>query len=449
MKNVYVAIYINNRNTYLAISDDENNHKIIDMSYGYGKTYSKSMVVFSDDEFSFLENALSSDIFDDTSVFESILELINDDVEINGVVVDKVELLSKFLGELLKLVNEQSNGATIKSICIAYEQINSKNVDKVFIDAFNSLGIVSKKVVFVTPKEALYFEALKQNENEVNVAFFDNKKTSIFNLSKNIDGSYKETEKSFDSFNVDMFCETFISKLTEVYKESKGLTSVSEEERVNIAKLFYENMEMIVSKYLAKEDCKIFYNFTFPPLAYEITYDFVHNFLKESLLNIKIEENSFVYIEEIDTKILNTVSNTFSPINILLGVLYKAKNINSVIEIKDIKDLKYDYGFMLNRGGKDVFFPIVRKDDSYLTKIKEQYFYLTNNAESLTLYKHDDEYIPIYNLDLKDLNTLTEYVKIKLVARLTEKNSLVLELTNLGFLNTCTNDKVLFEINEV
>ncbi len=448
MENIYVAIYINNRNTYLAISDEKDSHKIIDMSYGYGKTYSKSVVVFSDGEFSFLENAMSSDIFDDTVVYESILEIMQgDEVEIDGTKFEKKDILAEFLKDLLKYVHEQGQDKKIKKICVCYEQ-GYRNIDNIFIDAFSKVDIGKDKVTFVTPKEALYFEALKSVDNDVNICFIDNEKTTTLNLTKNLDGSYKETEKTIDSFSINMFCNHFIETMTEFYKNSKG-SNISEEERLNIKKLFYENIELIVSKYLLKEDCKIYYNFAFPPIALDVTYEFSNKLLVDTMLKVEIVKNSFVYVEEVSSKIVNVIREDFNNISMLNGILYKAKNVKSSIDIKDIKDIKYDYGFMINKGGKDVFLPIVKKDDSYLTKIKDQYFYLKKSDESLVLYRYDGEYIPVYDLDLKDLNSLSEYVKIKMGVKLTQNNSLVIEFTNEGFLDKVQREKVFFEINEV
>ncbi len=434
MKEISVLFYINEKNTHLAISDN-NEIKVIDMSLGYGNAYMTSTVLYSIAEYKyvFFDNVNDYDIDDDVILYDSILNLFQKS--------DIDTILVSFCEQMLNFVNDFDSDATIKVIRVCYEN-NASFKNQLFITAFDTLGYKKDKIKFISQRDALY--NCVNNDDEVNILFLDYSKITLKKLVKNIDDSYKEEIQNFDC-SLKELEEVFINKFLE-YVDMDDIENV-----INIKKVINENFNLIVDKYMKNEDFTTYLNFCFPPVSVNLTVSEMETIFDAVLSKINLETtNVYVYSE---FNLLSILKRKYLKdcelikIDILEGI-----NSSIKIKIDNAQSKKCDIGFFINNNSASEFIPIITTEDTLNTRFKEQYFYyLKKYGDELTLYKKIDEnaFDEIQSISLEKLNIQNDIsmLKSKVTA---EKDKFMIELSNHGFLNkNMMLGKILVSIEEV
>lgn len=464
LNDIYIGIVINRKNTHLAICTDKNDYNVVDFSGGYGKKYFSSVVHYnySEREFLFGNNAVLNDIYEDTYTFSSILEILYSDNTVLEIENEKIEvsyILSLFLGEIFNHINDINPNYNALKIFLCYEHINNYDKNNLFLEAFNLININSNKIYFLLEKDAIYSEVIKDNKGTLEnatILFLDSYKSEVFLLENLCDNKYKENVLTINDFSLSLFEKNIFSMLADIYSEKISGKNISESDSWKISKMVYQNFDLLVSKYLNKQNSKVYFNFCYPPFEAKITYELMDKYLKDDIDNIKrkvltISENGqkplYIFYEKgFDVLINEIFKNTqFFHRDILKSVTTNFLDDEYNFEITSLNANKQDIGFFIKIDDDEKFYPIIKKGD-VKTKIYDTIYlyYLPKFGENIDIVRNlDGIYESVITINLDSLN-ISDITMIKLDVKFIDDNNVSFIVSNFS-----DNLEFIFNINEV
>ncbi len=430
---ICLAIYINKKNIHVAIHNENEALKIIDLSYGYGKAYASSAVVFNEGEFLFLNDVVDADIYEDTLYFDSILELLENNVVIDG--IESKDVLKLLIENILKYVYEINEDFNITNVVVSYENIEAYS-DR-FIEAFEKLNIID--VRFIEPNEALIYDVINAS-NSADILFLEFEKTYRINIVEKEQNRFIINEKLEKSFFVKHFIDYLYDKCVVFYKNSKEIDIVEFEDEYMIKQLVFDNIDSIINKYMEKTESKIVFNFCFPTLVLEISTFDLDEYFESTIKKIEGNKELFIYCEDIDDRFLFSLLGSEKTVNIFNGMF---ESLHKNISFVKADEVISEYGFFVRGKSEEKFVSIIKDKNS----IEEKNFLFDRKTEqSIKLYKKIEDRIEfVLDLDLNDLEIDTDFAKLVVKGNYRE-SKINIEITNKGFLNKCNNNKIYFEI---
>lgn len=441
---ICVALYINSRNIHIAIKTSAGLCNVVDMSNGYGKTYMPSFVHYNyiDDDIMFFSDALDNELYEDTYVFSSIVDIINyssDIFEINGNLLFKNEILEQFFDNIMKYIYDINPEYIVKKIIICCDIIDDKKI----------LSYKDIDICYINKKNALYNQIDIINNDNIDIIHFDNDKTYKYSLKKK-GKQYSEKIYVYNDISSDELIDYIENIFIKFYCESNLIKEIDFQDLMNIKKMVNENIDLIFSKYSKKESVKIYFNFSFPLLEFNLTFDTLYEYFSSFYNKIDCT-NIYVYSENLPMEFIKNIVTdvNITEIEILLGLF--GTNDIEIID-KDYKNS--EYGFFT----KGELFISIFSDDDLLNKsnISDKYFYYSKNNTNLILFKNiEDRYTEIHKIDISDLHISTDYTLIKVSV---EQNFIGVEeskqivkiiIEDLGFVNKRNNLSKIYNIIEI
>lgn len=461
--NVFVAMHIGTYDTKIGFATSLDDKKIIDMSYGYGKSFMTSSVIFDDSEqkFLFFDEAFNFDLDDESIVFNSIIDIINykeEHIKILEKKFSKDEILTCFLKRCLEYLEEVLHDYSINRICFSYDKVNGENLDYLFVKALEALNINAEKICFIDKKEALYLSLNNIEDKEFQIFFLDNTEASYINLYKEDTNIFREVASKINNLETNFLHLEISNLINNEYMKALNLTNLSLLDKFNLDKIIKSNIDLIFSKYLNNEEIKLFINNSFPPVELKLKLKDI-DMIMNSLCAKKIESKlikAYIYTENIDYRIYREkliIAEEIIEINLIYALLEKAIK-NNAIKIIETRDIENEYGFLINYKNEDFFYPIITKKNYNILDGYNYYFYLNKKIDSnISIYKKNEEKYSVFTaINLESLNINTEFTRIKVTTLFTKNKSIDLIIENKGFINSKEDDvlgQVCFNINEV
>lgn len=440
---ICLSIFINRKNTHIQLSEDFINFKTIDASLGYGKKYFPSIVHFnySNEEFLFGENAINNDVYEDTYVFNSIIDILSTDddiIEIGDFSVKKIQILTLFLDEIIEIITNINPNFIIKVISLSYEKFLDKNIDDLFLSAFKKY---TSEVLFFEIDEAIYNHAVLKNDiqlKKTNIMYLFNDKIVASSINEISDNYYEDI-----SFSNDIFIEQkIIDLIYSLYMEKFSLDKIEDSEKWEIYKMYFHNCENIINKFFQNKSSKIYFNFCYPPFEETITTDMLKSCIETELDSIKkfvskiYTRESSIYLYSENNYLDIIISNLFDEFefiknNITDSISFCSMNKNYITLKKD-DDIKHDIGFFINKNGNKSFFTLIKKGNKNSSTYDTIYFYyIKKHGNKIDIVKKNEEgYIKLSSIFLDEMFTLKELNMISLKVELCENNMLNIKIKN-------------------
>lgn len=440
---IYLSIFINRKNTHIQISEDLINYETIDASLGYGKKYYPSISHFSlsNKEFLFGESAINNDVYEDTYVFSSIIDIVSIDddiIEIGDFYIDKKNVLSLFLDDIINIVTNINPNFIIKNISISYEKVFGKNIDSLFISALEKY---TSKISFFEIEQSIYNHAILKDGNmskNTNLIYIFNDKITATSVNELSDNYYEDTSLSKNI----LIEQNLIDMFHTIYTKKNHIDKIDDNAKWEIYKIYFQNVENILNKFFQNKTSKLYFNFCYPPFEQTITIDMIKDYIGDELDSIKefvakfiAEEKSInLYTENNYLDIIMT--HLFSEINFIKNnvadaISYCCVNENYIV-LKNDDDVKNDIGLFINKNGERSFLKLIKKGDKISTIYDTIYlYYIKKHGDKIDIVKKcDDEYINLTSFYLKETFVLKDLNMISINVDLSTDGVLNITIKN-------------------
>ncbi len=398
-ESLIVGLEINKKYCNIGYYGSDGEIITIDTSGGYGKGAFPSVVLYNkvSDEWIFGESAVNSDIYEDTTIFNSILDIasVKDNyINIDGKTIATDYIIKEFLTEIMEALYNINPRGVVEKITIYYENCKEINCNEIFKKSFELIGINESKINFVT-LDNIIFNSIKIMEKDD--SFFE-----VLCLSN--ENSFYATEsksKVYSNLNYSIIEERIYNYLENVYKEKFSNAEITTSIQWKIKSLIYHNKELIYNKYLNQQNCKVYMNFCYPAIQCKILYeDMKKMFSTFNLETTKFKGNNIyvagmgVDLNLITKKILN--NKNWKKIDLINSIVFisrygldeKVENFNK--ESKHI--IKNDIGVKIIKNNKEIFYPIVKKGMEMPIDKQSLDFYIKENInEKLYIIKKEEK----------------------------------------------------------